>query len=65
MTVPVMMKMTMNYFYVWLTDERRVASFPAETIVRDPHHHESPTLREQDVSLRRTWVQVLLNEGVQ
>ena len=25
---------------VWLTDERRLALFPAGTIVRDPHHHD-------------------------
>ena len=42
------------FFVVWLTDERRLASFPAETIVRDPHHRESPTRREQDLNLRRT-----------
>ena len=33
--------------------------------VRDPHHRESPTRREQDLNLRRTWVQALLNEVVQ
>ena len=30
-----------------LTDERRLALFPAGTTVRDPHHRESPTRREQ------------------
>ena len=30
-------------FFVWLTDERRLALFPAETIFRDPHHRESLT----------------------
>ena len=30
-------------FVLWLTDERRLALFPAGTIVRDPHHRESPT----------------------
>ena len=50
---------------VWLTDERRLALFPAKTFVRDPHHRESPTCREQDLNLRRTWVQVLQNEVVQ
>ena len=34
----------MNWFMVWLTD------------VRDPHHREFPTRREQDLNLRRTWV---------
>ena len=38
-------------FVVWLTDERRLALFPAGIIVRDPHHHESPTRREQDLNL--------------
>ena len=32
---------------VWWTDERRLALFSAGTIVRDPHHRESPTRREQ------------------
>ena len=41
-------------FVVWLTDERRLASFPAGTIVRDPHHCESPARREQDLNLHRT-----------
>ena len=41
-------------FVVWLTDERLLALFPAGTIVRDPHHRESPTRREQDLNLRRT-----------
>ena len=44
----------MNCFVVWLTDERRLALFPAGTIVRDPHHRESPTRREQGLNLRRT-----------
>ena len=38
-------------------DERRLALFPAGTIVRDPHHSESPTRREQNLNLRRTWIQ--------
>ena len=42
--------MMMNCFVVWLTDERRLALFPAGTIVRDPHHLESPTHREQDLN---------------
>ena len=52
-------------FVVWLTDERRLALFPAGTIVRSPHHRESPAHREQDMNLRTTWVQALLNEVVQ
>ena len=46
--------MMMNCFVVWLTDEMRLALFPAGTIVRNPHHLESPTHREQDLNLRRT-----------
>ena len=42
---------------VWLTGERRLALFPAEAIVRDPHHREYPTRREQDLNLLRTRVQ--------
>ena len=53
------------FFVVWLTDEKRVALFPAGTIVRDPHHGKSPTRREQDLNLRRTWAQAFLNEVVQ
>ena len=30
-------------FVVWLTNERHLALFPAGTIVRDPHHHGSPS----------------------
>ena len=36
------------WFVVWLTDERRLALFPARTIARDPHHRESLTRGEQD-----------------
>ena len=39
--------------------------FPPGTIVRDSHHRKSPTRREQGLSLRRIWVQTLLNEVVQ
>ena len=46
--------MIVNCFVVWLTDERRLALFPAGTIVRGPHHRESLTRREQDLNLRRT-----------
>ena len=49
-----MMMMMMNFFVAWLTDERRLALFPAGTIVRDPDHRESPTRREQGFNLRRT-----------
>ena len=32
-------------FVVWLIGERRLALFPTGTIVRDPHHRETPTRR--------------------
>ena len=42
--------------FLWysLTDERRLALFPAGAIVRNPHHRESPTRRQQNLSLCRT-----------
>ena len=33
--------------------------------VRDSHRRKFPTPREQDMNLRRTWVQALLNEVIQ
>ena len=42
------------FFVVWLTDERRLALFPAGTIVRDSHYREYLTRGEQDLNLRRT-----------
>ena len=39
-----MMAMMMNCFSSRLTDERRLALFPAGITVRDPHHGD--TLRE-------------------
>ena len=51
-----MIMMMMHVFVVWLTDERRLALFPAGIIVRDPHHRESPASREQGSNLRRTLV---------
>ena len=42
--------MMMNWivFVVWMTNERRLALFPARTIVKDPHHHKSATRCKQD-----------------
>ena len=37
-----------------------LALFPAGTILRDLQHGESPTHREQDLDVRRTWVQAFL-----
>ena len=42
-----------DFFAVWLTAERRLALFPAGSIVRDPNHHKSPTHREQGLKLRK------------
>ena len=39
---------------VCLTDEERLALFPAGTIVRDPNHRESPTHHQQGLNLHRT-----------
>ena len=60
-----MMILMMNCFVVWLTDERRLALFPAGNIVRYPHNRESPTRRSQVLILHRIWVQAQLNEAVQ
>ena len=49
-----MMMMMINFLCGMLTNERRLALFPAGTIVSDPHHCESPTRREQNLNLRRT-----------
>ena len=50
------MMMMMNCFCD-MVDRRKVFSLIAGTIVRDPHHRESLTCREQVLNLRRTWVQ--------
>ena len=50
-------------WYGWLTKD--VALFSAGTTVRDPYHCKSPTHREQDLNLCRTWVQTMMNEVVQ
>ena len=50
-------------WYGWPT--KGLGLFPAGTIARDPQRRESPTHREQDLNLRRTWVQALMNEVAQ
>ena len=47
------MLMMMNYF-CGMVDEGHLALFSAGTIVRDPHHRESPIHREKDLNLQRT-----------
>ena len=51
--------------FLWLTDERYLALFPARFIVRDSHHGEFLTRHKQDLNLHRTWVKAFLNEVVQ
>ena len=52
-----MMMMMMNCF-CGMVDRRKafspISRFPSGTIVRDPHHHESPTRCEQGFNQRRT-----------
>ena len=50
-------------FVVWLTDERRLALFSAGPIVRDPHHRESPTRREQGLNLPQNLSSGLVEES--
>ena len=47
--IEVLMMMMMKNCYCGM-----VALFSAGTIVRDPHHRESLTRREQDLNLHRT-----------
>ena len=54
----------MYFFVVWFIEKKRLALFTAWTIVRDPHHRESPTRREHDLNLPGTRVQTSLNEVV-
>ena len=42
------------FLYGWPTKGN--ALFPPWTIVRIPRHRESPTRREQDLNLDRTWI---------
>ena len=44
--------MMINFLVVWLTNKIRLALFPAGTVIRDPHHYESPTRLEQGLNLR-------------
>ena len=46
--------MMMNCFCGMVDRQRRLALFPAGTIVTDPHHCESPTRRKQGMNMRRT-----------
>ena len=57
--------MMMNCFCGMVDRQRNLALFPAPAINKDPHHHESPTRRKQNLNLRKTWVPALLNEVAQ
>ena len=46
--------MMMFFFVVWSINERRLALFSVETIVRDLQQCKYPTRREQDLNLRKT-----------
>ena len=44
------------FFAVWLTNERRLAIFPAGTIVRDPHYLEAPIRRQRYLTRRQQYL---------
>ena len=50
----VTMVMMFFFFVVWSINERRLALFLVETIVRDLQQCEYPTRREQDLNVRKT-----------
>ena len=56
-------------FVLWLTDERRLALFPAGTTARDPDHRESLTRREQGLrtcaepEFRLSWVKLCSSDN--
>ena len=43
-----------NCFCGMVDRRKRLALFPAETIVRDPHHRESPPVHKKDLNMCRT-----------
>ena len=57
--------MIMMIYLLFLIDERRLVSLPVRTIVRDPRLRKSPKRCEQDLNMRRTLVQTLLDKVVQ
>ena len=65
MMMMMMMMMMMNCFCDMADRRKTFSLFPAGNIVRDPHHRKSPTRREQDLNLRKTWIQAKLSEAVQ
>ena len=66
--VMMMMMMMVMICICGIVDQQKAISFAlflVGTIARDPYHLKSPIRREQDLNLRRTWVQTLLIEVVQ
>ena len=43
-----------EFFCSMVNRRKALALFPAETIVRDPHHGESPARNDQVLKMRRT-----------
>ena len=43
-----------EFFCSMVNRRKALALFPAETIVRDPHHGESPARNDQVLNMRRT-----------
>ena len=52
-TILLMMMVAVCFCGIVDQKKRRLALFPAGTIIRDPHHGEFPTRREQELNLRR------------
>ena len=57
--------MMMNFFVVWLTNQKHSALLPAGTIVKDPYHRKFLTISKHDLNLRTAVVQTLWNGVVQ
>ena len=49
-----MMTMMMNCFCGMVDRRKAFSIISSQDIVRDAHHRESPTRREQDLNLRRS-----------
>ena len=61
MTMEMIMMIFFSFlFALWLTNEKRLASFTARPIVRDSYHCTSPKHREQDLKVCRTFCIVLV-----
>ena len=58
------MMVKMNYF-CRMVHQCKTLSLISSWDLKDYHHRKYPTRREQDLNLRKTWVQVLLKNFVQ